>query len=102
MIALALGLIAAAIVIAGASFSAFADAPSGMVVIGGAIAAGWIGDGATAESDFHAAMVFASTYKVPVVLNIVNNQWAISTFQEPTQSFIASAMASDVSASGPS
>ncbi|PID35834.1 MAG: 3-methyl-2-oxobutanoate dehydrogenase (2-methylpropanoyl-transferring) subunit alpha [Rhodobacterales bacterium] len=45
------------------------------------IATGWIGDGSTAESDFHAAMVFASTYKPPVVLNIVNNQWAISTFQ---------------------
>ncbi len=45
------------------------------------IAAGWVGDGSTAESDFHAAMVFASTYKAPVVLNIVNNQWAISTFQ---------------------
>ncbi|EKF18845.1 3-methyl-2-oxobutanoate dehydrogenase (2-methylpropanoyl-transferring) subunit alpha [Nitratireductor pacificus] len=45
------------------------------------IAAGWIGDGSTAESDFHAAMVFASTYDAPVVLNIVNNQWAISTFQ---------------------
>jgi 2-oxoisovalerate dehydrogenase E1 component alpha subunit len=45
------------------------------------IAAGWIGDGSTAESDFHAALVFASTYRVPVVLNIVNNQWAISTFQ---------------------
>jgi 2-oxoisovalerate dehydrogenase E1 component alpha subunit len=45
------------------------------------IAAGWIGEGATAEADFHAAMVFASTYKAPVVLNIVNNQWAISTFQ---------------------
>ncbi len=44
------------------------------------IAAGWIGDGSTAESDFHAALVFASTYKPPVVLNIVNNQWAISTF----------------------
>jgi 2-oxoisovalerate dehydrogenase E1 component alpha subunit len=25
--------------------------------------------------------VFASTYRAPVVLNIVNNQWAISTFQ---------------------
>jgi 2-oxoisovalerate dehydrogenase E1 component alpha subunit len=46
------------------------------------IASAWIGDGATAESDFHAAMVFASTYQAPVVLNIVNNQWAISTFQE--------------------
>ncbi|MGY8667782.1 3-methyl-2-oxobutanoate dehydrogenase (2-methylpropanoyl-transferring) subunit alpha [Bradyrhizobium sp. UFLA05-109] len=45
------------------------------------IAVAWIGDGATAESDFHAALVFASTYRAPVVLNIVNNQWAISTFQ---------------------
>ncbi|MEL7485708.1 MAG: 3-methyl-2-oxobutanoate dehydrogenase (2-methylpropanoyl-transferring) subunit alpha [Pseudomonadota bacterium] len=45
------------------------------------IAAGWIGDGSTAESDFHSAMVFASTYRAPVVLNVVNNQWAISTFQ---------------------
>jgi 2-oxoisovalerate dehydrogenase E1 component alpha subunit len=45
------------------------------------IAAGWVGDGSTAESDFHAALVFASTYRAPVVLNIVNNQWAISTFQ---------------------
>lgn len=45
------------------------------------IAAGWIGDGSTAENDFHAALVFASTYKAPVILNIVNNQWAISTFQ---------------------
>ena len=45
------------------------------------IASAWIGDGATAESDFHSAMVFASTYHAPVILNIVNNQWAISTFQ---------------------
>jgi len=45
------------------------------------IAVGWIGDGSTAESDFHAALVFASTYRAPVVLNIVNNQWAISTYQ---------------------
>jgi 2-oxoisovalerate dehydrogenase E1 component alpha subunit len=45
------------------------------------IAAGWIGDGSTAESDFHSALVFASTYKAPVILNVVNNQWAISTFQ---------------------
>lgn len=45
------------------------------------IATAWIGDGSTAENDFHAAMVFASTYKAPVVMNIVNNQWAISTFQ---------------------
>jgi 2-oxoisovalerate dehydrogenase E1 component alpha subunit len=43
------------------------------------VAAGWIGDGSTAESDFHSAMVFASSYWAPVVLNIVNNQWAISS-----------------------
>lgn len=45
------------------------------------VSAGWIGDGATAEADFHAALVFASTYQAPVVLNIVNNQWAISSYQ---------------------
>ena len=45
------------------------------------IAAAWIGDGATAESDFHSALVFASVYRPPVILNIVNNQWAISTHQ---------------------
>ena len=38
-----------------------------------------IGEGATAESDFHSALLFASTYQAPVILNIVNNHWAIST-----------------------
>jgi 2-oxoisovalerate dehydrogenase E1 component alpha subunit len=45
------------------------------------IVASWIGDGSTAEGDFHGALVLASTYKAPVILNVVNNQWAISTFQ---------------------
>ncbi len=45
------------------------------------IASGWIGDGATAEPDFHTALTFAHVYRAPVVLNVVNNQWAISTFQ---------------------
>ncbi len=45
------------------------------------IAAAWVGDGATAEGDFHAALTFAEVYEAPVILNIVNNQWAISTFQ---------------------
>jgi 2-oxoisovalerate dehydrogenase E1 component alpha subunit len=45
------------------------------------IASGWIGDGATAEADFHTALTFAHVYQAPVVLNVVNNQWAISTFQ---------------------
>jgi 2-oxoisovalerate dehydrogenase E1 component alpha subunit len=44
------------------------------------IAAAWIGDGATAEGDFHNAMTFAGVYRAPVILNIVNNQWAISSF----------------------
>ncbi|MDH3546283.1 MAG: thiamine pyrophosphate-dependent dehydrogenase E1 component subunit alpha, partial [Gammaproteobacteria bacterium] len=45
------------------------------------IAAAWLGDGATAEADFHHALTFAAVYQAPVILNIVNNQWAISTFQ---------------------
>jgi 2-oxoisovalerate dehydrogenase E1 component alpha subunit len=45
------------------------------------IASAWIGDGSTAEGDFHYALTLASVYRAPVVLNIVNNQWAISTFQ---------------------
>ena len=44
------------------------------------IASAWIGEGATAEGDFHYALTFASVYQAPVILNIVNNQWAISTF----------------------
>jgi 2-oxoisovalerate dehydrogenase E1 component alpha subunit len=45
------------------------------------IASAWIGDGATAEGDFHNALTFASVYRAPVLLNIVNNQWAISCYQ---------------------
>lgn len=45
------------------------------------IAAAWLGEGSTAEADFHHALTFAKVYKAPAVLNVVNNQWAISTFQ---------------------
>jgi 2-oxoisovalerate dehydrogenase E1 component alpha subunit len=45
------------------------------------IAASWVGDGTTAEGDVHYALNFASVYRAPVILNIVNNQWAISSFQ---------------------
>ena len=45
------------------------------------IAASWVGDGSTAEADFHYALTFAAVYQSPVILNVVNNQWAISTFQ---------------------
>ena len=44
------------------------------------IAMGWVGDGATAEGDFHSAMTFAAVYNAPVILATVNNQWAISSF----------------------
>jgi 2-oxoisovalerate dehydrogenase E1 component alpha subunit len=44
------------------------------------IASAYIGDGSTAEGDFHSACTFAGVYRAPVILNIVNNQWAISTF----------------------
>lgn len=39
----------------------------------------WIGDGASAEGDYHYALNFASVFNAPVILNLVNNQWAIST-----------------------
>lgn len=45
------------------------------------VTASWIGDGTTAEGDFHGAMTLASTYRAPVILNVVNNQFAISTHQ---------------------
>jgi 2-oxoisovalerate dehydrogenase E1 component alpha subunit len=45
------------------------------------IAAAWIGEGSSAEADFHHGMTFAAVYRAPVILNIVNNQWAISSFQ---------------------
>ncbi|TCD05071.1 3-methyl-2-oxobutanoate dehydrogenase (2-methylpropanoyl-transferring) subunit alpha [Erythrobacteraceae bacterium CFH 75059] len=44
------------------------------------IAATWVGEGSTAEGDFHAACTFAAVYNAPVILNVVNNQWAISSF----------------------
>ena len=45
------------------------------------IAAAWIGEGASAEGDFHHALTFAAVYHAPVILNLVNNQWAISSSQ---------------------
>jgi len=59
------------------------------------IASAWIGDGSTAEPDFHNALTFAAVYRAPVILNVVNNQWAISTFQ-----FIAGGEATTFAARG--
>jgi len=44
------------------------------------IAVSFIGEGTTAEGDFHQGLNFASVYRAPVVLNVVNNQWAISSY----------------------
>ncbi len=44
------------------------------------IAAVWCGEGSTAEGDFHSACTFAAVYRAPVVMNVVSNQWAISSF----------------------
>jgi 2-oxoisovalerate dehydrogenase E1 component alpha subunit len=59
------------------------------------IASAWIGDGSTAEPDFHNALTFAAVYQAPVILNVVNNQWAISSFQ-----FIAGGEATTFAARG--
>lgn len=45
------------------------------------IASAWVGEGASAEGDFHHGLVFAAVYRAPVILNVVNNQWAISSSQ---------------------
>ena len=44
------------------------------------IAIGYIGEGTTAEGDFHEALTFASVYRAPAILCVTNNQWAISSF----------------------
>ncbi len=44
------------------------------------IALAYIGDGTTAEGDFHEALTFAAVYRAPVILCVTNNQWAISSF----------------------
>ena len=42
----------------------------------------YFGDGASSEGDVHESMVFAASFKAPVVFFCQNNQWAISV---PTQ-----------------
>ncbi len=38
----------------------------------------YLGDGATSENDFHAALTFAGVWKVPCIFLCQNNHWAIS------------------------
>ncbi|MES2294271.1 MAG: thiamine pyrophosphate-dependent enzyme [Pseudomonadota bacterium] len=44
------------------------------------LALAYIGEGSTAEGDFHEALTFASVYHAPVILCVSNNQWAISSY----------------------
>jgi len=42
------------------------------------VCVGFLGDGATSQPDFHAAMTFAAIDKPPVVIICQNNHWSIS------------------------
>ena len=44
----------------------------------GTVVVGFLGDGATSEADFHAAMNHAGVFRTPCVLVCQNNHWAIS------------------------
>jgi 2-oxoisovalerate dehydrogenase E1 component alpha subunit len=44
------------------------------------IALAYVGDGTTAEGNFHEALTFASVYHAPCIVCVTNNQWAISSF----------------------
>jgi pyruvate dehydrogenase E1 component alpha subunit/2-oxoisovalerate dehydrogenase E1 component alpha subunit len=44
----------------------------------GAVAVAFMGEGATSQGDFHAAMNFAGVWRVPCVLVCQNNHWSIS------------------------
>lgn len=43
-----------------------------------AVAFAFLGDGATSQPDFHAAMTFAAAFAAPVVIVCQNNHWSIS------------------------
>jgi 2-oxoisovalerate dehydrogenase E1 component alpha subunit len=43
------------------------------------VVGGWIGEGTSAQGDFHHALNFASVFRPPCVLHVIDNQWAIST-----------------------
>jgi pyruvate dehydrogenase E1 component alpha subunit len=48
----------------------------------GAVAVGFMGDGATSQADFHSAMNFAGVWRVPCVLVCQNNQFSLSVPME--------------------
>ncbi len=46
---------------------------------GGSVVVAFVGDGGTSEGDFHEAMNVAGVFRLPLVMIVQNNQWAIST-----------------------
>ncbi len=62
----------------------------------GEVMMGYLGDGASSSSDFHAAANFAGVYRMPVVFFCQNNQWAISvplSLQTASESIAVKAVA---------
>jgi pyruvate dehydrogenase E1 component alpha subunit len=60
------------------------------------IAVGFLGDGATSQSDFHNAMNFAAVFKAPCLIICQNNHWAISvpsSMQSASPTFASKAIA---------
>jgi pyruvate dehydrogenase E1 component alpha subunit len=45
----------------------------------GSVVVAFVGDGGTSEGDFHEAMNVAGAFRLPLVMIVQNNQWAIST-----------------------
>lgn len=54
------------------------DWDAAKVAAEGTISVACFGDGASSEGDIHESMVFASSYKLPIIFFLQNNQWAIS------------------------
>lgn len=44
----------------------------------GQVVLAFVGDGGTSEGDFHEAMNIAGAFKLPLIMLVQNNQWAIS------------------------
>jgi 2-oxoisovalerate dehydrogenase E1 component alpha subunit len=61
-----------------AAANAAASAESGQAAEPKAAVMVYFGDGASSEGDVHESMVFASSYRAPVVFFCQNNHWAIS------------------------
>lgn len=65
----------------------------------GAVTVAFVGDGGTSEGDFYETLNFAGVFKLPLVVVIENNQWAISmprSSQSAAQTLAQKAMAAGI------